>query len=133
MRKYMNENLLKLINEKQMTSILNKTKWKEICDYFSNENTFSPLVRGKLLTNGEMSGFAEVWWTEVFGCCELIEWMEFSKYKYEHRGNLLPKKEMDVTVEVKEALDDIGVAYTDEERVFKVWGYINNESRPSHV
>ncbi len=129
----MDEHLLRLIKEKQLICILNKAKWKDICDYFSKEDTFSPMVRDKLLTTEEISGFAEVWWNEVYECCEAIEWMEFSKYKYEYRGNLMPKKEIDVTIEVQAALDRLGITYTDEEGVFKVCGYIYNESSSSQV
>lgn len=99
-------------------------KWKKICDYFAEEATFSPSVRYKLINTGETHGFSEVWWNEVYECCETIEWIEFSKYKDEYRGALLSKREINVSDSIKKPLDRLAILYTDEGSVFKIRAYV---------
>ncbi|WP_205737318.1 DUF6678 family protein [Halioglobus japonicus] len=113
----------KIIDQNQLVSMMNKTKWRELCSEFEKESTVSPLVKYKLITSDKEFGLSEVWWHELYGECQAIEWLDFSKVK--SREN--------ISTQVVAVLDSVGVPYSDEGGVFRVWGYVNSNSRPSHL
>ena len=129
----MNDATLKLVNQRQLVSVMNKTKWTELCNSFDCENKASPNVRYKLIYSEQEFGFSKIWWNQLLHECEAIEWIDFRLVLREHRGNLLPDKEIDISKQIKEALQAHDIPYSVEGENLRVWGYISAENSPVFV
>ena len=55
----MNEDLLKIINTRQLVSVMNKTKWRELCEDFEIIQNLNIKVRYKLITTDQMFGLVQ--------------------------------------------------------------------------
>jgi len=112
---------------------MNKTKWAELCSTFDCQNEESPNVRYKLLYSEQEFGFSKIWWDELLNECEAIEWIDFELVLREHRGNLLPDKEIDISERIKATLKTHDIPYSVEGKNLRVWGYISSENNPAFV
>lgn len=129
----MNENLLKIINKRQLVSVMNKTKWRELCGEFENLKNLSVKVRYKLIATEQIFGFSQVWWHELFEEAPFIEWLEFDPIVTTHRGLLLPPKETDMSNEIVNVLQKHSIRYSREQSYIKVWGYISPTTSPGFI
>jgi hypothetical protein len=129
----MNDAILKLINQKQLASAMNMTKWTELCGSFDRQDETSPNVRYKLLYSEQVFGFSKIWWNQLLHECEAIEWIDFELILREHRGNLLPDRETDISEHIKGVLQAHNIPYSVEGKNFRVWGYISAKNNPVFV
>ena len=126
----MNEVLLKIIDSRQLVSVMNKTKWKELCDSFSESIDFTPSVRYKCITSDEVTGFSLVWWNEMFRESAAFEWLDIDPVKRERRGRLVSDRETDYSDTVIGILKKYNIPYSIEEGCYRVWGYISKNENP---
>ncbi len=129
----MNEDLLKIINTRQLVSVMNKTKWRELCEEFESLQNLNIKVRYKLITTDQMFGFSPVWWRELFEETPFIEWLEFDPIVTEYRGRLISHKETDRSIEILNVLKKHSIRYSKEQSYFRVWGYISTATGPEFV
>jgi len=129
----MNEDLLKIINTRQLVSVMNKTKWRELCGDFELIQNLNIKVRYKLITTDQMFGFSPVWWRQLLEDTPLIEWLEFDPIVAEYRGRLISDKETDRSSEILNILKKHSIRYSKEESYFKIWGYISAVTNPEFV
>lgn len=129
----MNENLLNIINTRQLVSVMNQTKWRELCEEFESLQDLNIKVRYKLITAEQMFGFSPVWWHQLFEETPSIEWLEFDPIVAEHRGQLISHKETDRSTEILNVLKKHSIRYSQEQTYFKVWGYISAVDTPEFV
>jgi hypothetical protein len=129
----MNENLLNIINSRQLVSVMNNTKWRELCEEFEKLQHLNLKVRYKLITTDQLLGFSPVWWRELFEHASQIEWLEFDPIVTEHRGQLITHKEINKSVEILNVLQKHSIRYSKEQSYFRVWGYITSTSIPEFI
>ena len=129
----MNENLLKIINKRQLVSVMNKTKWCELCEEFESLQSLNVNVRYKLIATDQLFGFSPVWWRQLFEETPFIEWLEFDPIVTEYRGRLISHKEIDRSAEIVNVLQKHSISYSKEQSYFRVWGYISATTNPEFV
>lgn len=129
----MNEKYLNIINHRQLVSVMNKTKWRELCHDFEELHSLNISVRYKLITSDEITGFSPVWWGELFEESTAIEWLDFNPIVSEHRGRLVSNRETDRSAEIIGVLKMHGIKYSIQESYFRIWGYLSQDVRPEFV
>jgi hypothetical protein len=126
----MNEKYLKIINERQLVSVMNKTKWRELCHDFEKLHSLYISVKYKLISSEEILGFSAVWWNEIYEESSAIEWIDFNPIISKYRGRLVAPKETDMSYEILAILKKHGIKYSMEGSYFRVWGYLNQHTNP---
>lgn len=120
-----NENVLKVIQSEQLTSLMNNTKWKKLINSLTSDSDFIPSVYIEYLfktLNG--SGYSPVWWNEVEqDGFEIIEWLDILPYKEIIRGKLVQNKRIDYSDFIKECLENNSINYERSEDKFRIYGY----------
>lgn len=129
----MNEGLLKIINTRQLVSVMNKTKWRELCESFEVIQNLHIKISYKLVNGEEIYGFATVWWHELLEDTPFIEWLEFDPVVREYCGRLIPDKQTDYSSEILNILNKHSIRFSKEEFYIKVWGYISANTNPEFV
>lgn len=129
----MDKNLLKIINERQLVSVMNSSKWRKFIEAITSISDFEPLVRYRLITNAVIDGFSLVWWDEILEISSTIQWLEVDPKRYEKGGRLLPDTETDFSREIQETLNCTSVPYTIEKGLFRIWGYIEQSEHPDFL
>lgn len=114
---------------------MNKTKWKELADAFTDHAEFQPNVRFKYLRDDDaMPGFSFPDWEWVRkGISSCIEWMDIDPIRKEHCGRLLPDSETDFSNFVVSVLAKYQIPYSIENGVYRVWGYTQANNQPNFV
>ena len=126
----MNKELIKFIAKRQLVSVMNQTKWRELCQEFSQNNTIDPSVRYKLIYSDQLFGFSPVWWNELLYDAPAIEWLDFNPIELESRGILVSPKETNISDEILTILKRHNIPYSMEQSYIRVWGYLNQSERP---
>lgn len=129
----MDEDLLKIINTRQLVSVMNKTKWRELCEDFKAIQNLNIKVRYKLISTDQMFGFSPVWWHQLLEDTPAIEWLEFDPIVTKYRGRLLSDEVTDRSSEILNILKKHSIKYSKEGSYFKVWGYISAVTNPEFV
>ncbi|GGO71536.1 DUF6678 family protein [Bowmanella pacifica] len=129
----MNEKLLKIINERQLVSVMNKTKWREVCEDFEELDSPHICIRYKLITSDDIFGFSPVWWDQLLEDASAIEWLDFEPVVSEHRGRLVSNKKTDRSAEILSILRRHSIRYSNQESYFRVWGYLTPGDCPEFV
>ena len=129
----MNDDILKLVNQRQLVSVMNMTKWTELCNSFGSQDAISPNVRYKFISGDKIFGFSKVWWSQLLIECQAIEWIDFELVEREYRGKLVSDKETDISEYIKSVFQAHSVPYSIEGKCFRVWGYISAKNNPVFV
>lgn len=119
----MHEKLLRLIEERNLVSVMNNTKWNKFGIEICSESKFEPFVRIKDLLSQEPSGFALMDWTFSEFNPARVEWVDIDPVKREYLGKLIPDKETDISGYIKKALIQSNTPYSIEGKYFRIWGY----------
>jgi len=129
----MNEVLLKIINDRQLVSVMNETKWREMCGEFEAIHDLGVHVRYKNITSDQLYGFSSVRWDQLFREAVSIEWIDFNPIKKEHRGRLISDKETDISGVILSIFKKHSIPYSIENGCYRVWGYLNQSDHPEFV
>lgn len=130
----MNESTLKYINENNLVSFMNKTKWRELAISLASNSNFEPKVSIKILGEPLASGFSHLDWEWVkYGESSCIEWIEIDPIKREYLGRLVSDRETDYSKFIEQTLGAFNIPYTLESSLYKVWGYANANKHLSFV
>lgn len=113
------------VNNHQLASVMNKTKWRELAALMTSNPEFNPLVRVRhLLDETQVTGFAHLDWEWVkFGETNWIEWMEIDPIRRDYAGRLVNDKEVDFIEWVRATLRSMTIPF-EEDGIFKIRGYI---------
>lgn len=124
----MNDKNIKFINDNQLASFMNKTRWRELANKFTSNDDFEPQVRLKYLRQESMTGFSLDDWEWVqHGESSCIEWMDIDPIKRVRIGQLVKDKEYDFSSFVKSTLKELNIRYTIEDKIYRVWGYAKSQ------
>lgn len=120
----MDQILFRIIQQRQLTSVMNQTKWRQLVQELSLSEQYNPQVRYKTIQSPQLYGFSHVWWDELLQISASIEWLDINPLKSEYQGRLLPSKITDYSAETETAIRRAKVPFTREENCFRIWGYI---------
>ena len=131
----MSEQIIKTINELQLVSVMNKTKWRSLAEGIQSEDGLFPMVREKIIGTvekpTEFSGYD--WECLRLGSTSYIEWLEIDPIQKTRIGSLVSEKETDCSEAIKRILVKYNIPYTIEGNCFRIWGYISSDNRPDFV
>jgi hypothetical protein len=117
--------ILKYVEENNLSSVMNNTKWKKLVGAITSNNDFDPPVNFKTIFDDKNNGtFTPVWWDEIerHGF-NIIEWLQIKPIKEEHTGQLTKPQVTDYTEFIKGCLEVNSINYTFEGGIFKIIGY----------
>ena len=130
----MNSEVLKYVNERQLSSVMNKTKWYELEKALNGSEDFIPYVRYKLIYDeNPNAGFTAVWWHELLEIAETIEWLEVDPFKREWLGRLVADRVTDFSDVVSAQLTQYSIPYSIENGMFRIWGYLRRDESPEFI
>ncbi|MCW7755326.1 hypothetical protein OOT00_15185 [Desulfobotulus sp. H1] len=125
--------MIKIIDKRQLVSVMNKTKWRELCEDFEKIQDLYVNVRYKLISSDQVYDFGPVWWNLVFDEAATIEWMDFNPIKKEHAGRFIPDKETDISEIILNIFKKHTIPYSIEQKYYRVWGYVGKNEHPTFV
>ena len=129
----MDKYLSKIIDKRQLASVMNNTKWRELCSSFEAMGDLSPSVRYKLISENGTQKFHQVWWHEILNEASAIEWMDFDPVLRRFQGKLVSEAKTDLKGSILEVFDRHNIPYSVEGAYLRVWGYISAENSPKFV
>ena len=120
--------VLRIVEERRMSSIMNDTKWEELRYAMMNEMPFQPPYTVKFLTDdapcAEETSWHEAYVYEgLFNAALAIEWIKIRPVKKKSRGALIPPEWEDAHDELEKILDKYNIPYEEENGVYCICGY----------
>lgn len=131
----MDKRILEHVQREGMAPLMNSTKWRELAFALTSIKRVGPKVRVKYLLDEEpCSGFTHLDWEWVkHGETSILEWLEIDPVYKTFQGRLIPEKEEDLSEAIFAALKAVGVPFSMEGKLYKVWGYVRASSQPTFV
>lgn len=121
--------VISLVEQKNMFSIMNNTKWREL-QKSVQKLPFPPPYIMKLITdkNEPQSFDKDVWYIgdwndEVLFPFFNIEWIKVRPRYVKHRGQLIDDEIIDETELFIEILEKYSIPYEEENGTFLIYGY----------
>lgn len=126
--------VLRVINEKQLYSVLNNTKWRELQSAVLTSLPFPPPFQIKDVLGNEpypKEFENDVWylgdWREGLYPFYSVEWIRVRHRYLKDKGNLLPKDIIDISEEFKIILNKLSIPYREENDSIYIYGYIDDK------
>ncbi|MDX3774224.1 hypothetical protein QE250_08875 [Chromatiaceae bacterium AAb-1] len=119
----MDKRLLQIINQRQLASVMNQTRWQQLMSRFSALADVDPEVRYKNIDSQQIYGFSQVWWDELLQMAPAIEWLDLNPVKTEYRGRLVAPLITDYSAVIEAVIRQVKVPFTREGHYFRIWGY----------
>jgi hypothetical protein len=129
----MHRDILNFINEHNLVSVMNNTKWNKLATAIVANDNKEPCVRVKFLRENEPTGFSLMEWNLEVHNCTLFEWIDIDPIKRIRVGGLVPDKEINLTSHVLEILNQNNIPYSIENGMYRVWGYYTSGNVPTFV
>ncbi|MGN4125509.1 DUF6678 family protein [Lysinibacillus sphaericus] len=125
--------MLNIMNERQLISLMNKTKWGRLTEGIASL-AFPPAFQMKLLTEPEpfppqfyehitYHGDWQHLETESYSTSN-IEWLKIRPYYYKKQGQLLPDQKIDCHLTLGELLKNSNIPFQKENEDYIVFGYV---------
>lgn len=131
MRKIYNafkEEIFEIIEEKNMFSVMNNTKWKELQSGVDKLKFPPPYVMKEVTDKSEKEFFYDVTWLgdwsdEVLTPFFKIEYIKVRPRCLKHQGMLADPLVIDETMEFVRILKKFNIPYEEEEGTYIIYGY----------
>ncbi len=124
----------KVVNEKQLFSVMNNTKWRELQNAVVEWLPFPPPYQIKNVLGNEPypKEFEEdVWywgdWSEGLLPFYSIEWIRVRPRYLKENGQLLPRITIDITKEFISLLKQFAIPYHEDEDSIYIFGYLHSD------
>jgi hypothetical protein len=125
--------VIRIIDEKQMYSVMNDTKWRELQSAVLESLPFPPPFQIKDVLGKEPfpKDFEEdVWylgdWIEGLNPFYSIEWIRVRPRYLKNIGKLLPQTRIDITEEFKSILLKCSIPFKEDKDTIYIYGYIQD-------
>lgn len=121
-----NDKLTEFIFANQLSSVMNRTKWKELAREMTSNPEFNPEVRIKYIDD-ELTGYSFYhldWEWVKFGDARIIEWMEIDSSRRVYVGRLVNKSTSDFSAWVRQSLQKHSIPFDETEGIFRINGYL---------
>lgn len=133
LNKSLNKKVSQIIQQRNLHSIMNNTKWTELISSIIQEMPFPPAFVIKYLTSETKPSIDMMachyygdWTGENFPSVEYyfnIEWMKVQPRYYKHRGKLVSPEIVDGSKEFEAILDKCHIPYEIDNEVYCIYGY----------
>ena len=117
------EKIYKTIQERQLCSIANNTKWNRLIDTIREWDGWHPSYRFKTVGN-YISGWDVEWYYHLPFPFLCVEWFDIGLYEEVYIGQLVKNKIIDHTKEITHLLDLCKLEYEVFDDIVRVWGYL---------
>lgn len=133
--KHHKEKVMRVINQRQLYSVMNNTKWKELQSAIDTL-PFPPPYQIKYVlketphpkTFGEDAWYWGDWSDEVLTPFYAVEWICVRPRYTRHRGMLINDELIDETQEFISVLQKASIPYEEENGAYYIYGYKSNKS-----
>ncbi|KQL38279.1 hypothetical protein AN960_14855 [Bacillus sp. FJAT-25509] len=124
--------LYKVLEKKQLCSVMNNTKWRQLKEAVLTTLPFVPPLQIKMVL--EDTPNPQNFDNDVYGSGDWmdgvplrsIEWIRVRPRRLESMGLLLLPKEIDITKEFLEILHKYKIPYKEHNNSFYIYGYIRD-------
>lgn len=133
-----NENkrkVMEAIAERNLVSIMNNTKWRELQDAVINTLLFPPPYQCKYLLEEILHPEefeTDVWywgdWHEGIEPFYNVEWIRVRPRYLKHRGRLVSPELMDITDDFVNILKSLSIPYRLDNDTYYIYGYLLDTS-----
>lgn len=133
-----NQNKMKVmeaIADRNLVSIMNNTKWRELQDAVINTLLFPPPYQCKYLLEGILypeEFETDVWywgdWEEGIEPFYSVEWIRVRPRYLKHRGKLVSPELIDITDDFVNILKALSIPYRLEKDTYYIYGYLLDTS-----
>nr|GFD43244.1 hypothetical protein [Tanacetum cinerariifolium] len=117
---------LQLAFDRQLVSVMNRTKWRELVDILGSNPDFTPQIRLKYIDGKAPDRFSylDSYLIKFGGFTRAIEWFEINPILRERVGLLVAHKETDFSDWVREALTSYFIPFVEADCLFRINGYL---------
>lgn len=127
--------VMKTLAERNLVSVMNDTKWRELQDAVINTILFPPPYQAKYLLEDrlypeEFETDVSYWgdWIEGIVPFYSVEWMRVRPRYLKHRGRLVSPEVIDITDEFVKLLKELSIPYRLENDTYIIYGYVADTS-----
>ncbi|WP_144511009.1 DUF6678 family protein [Bacillus sp. FJAT-22090] len=127
--------VIKTVAEKNLVSIMNDTKWRELQDAVINNLLFPPPYQAKYLLEDILHPEefeSDVWywgdWKEGIEPFYHVEWIRVRPKYLKHRGRLVSPELIDITDDFIKLLKELSIPYQLDDDTYYIYGYISDTS-----
>lgn len=128
--------VMKAVTERNLVSIMNDTKWRELQDAVINTLLFPPPYQGKYLLDDrlypeEFETDVSYWgdWIEGIAPFYTVEWIRVRPRYLKYRGRLVSPEVIDITDDFAKLLKELSIPYRQENETYTIYGYISDTSK----
>jgi len=117
---------MQLAFDRQLVSVMNRTKWRELVDILGSNSDFVPQTRLKYIDGKAHDRFSylDSYLIKFGGFTRAIEWLEINPLMREHVGWLVAHKETDFSDWIREALTSYSIPFVEADGLFRINGYL---------
>jgi hypothetical protein len=123
--------VIDVVTEKQLSSIMNNTKWERLQSAVLNTLSFPPPYQAKYVLSEIPSPEhfeSDVWyfgdWIEGITPFYSVEWIRVRPRYLRHQGKLLKPEVIDISKEFLSILRDLRIPYRLDNDSYFIYGYI---------
>lgn len=127
--------VMKTLAERNLVSVMNDTKWRELQDAVINTILFPPPYQAKYLLEDrlypeEFETDVSYWgdWIEGIVPFYSVEWIRVRPRYLKHRGRLVSPEVIDITDEFVKLLKELFIPYRLENDTYIIYGYVADTS-----
>lgn len=127
--------VMKAVTERNLVSIMNDTKWRELQGAVISSLLFPPPYQGKYLLEDslhpdEFETDVSYWgdWKEGIVPFYRVEWIRVRPRYLKHRGHLVSPEVIDITDDFVKLLKELSIPYRLENDTYYIYGYIVDTS-----
>ena len=120
------DKFIRIAFDRQLASVMNRTKWRELVDILDSNPDFAPETRLKYIDDEAAGGFCHLdsYLVKFGGFTRAIEWLEINPIRRERIGRLVAPKETDFSDWIREALNFHAIPFIETDGLFRINGYL---------
>lgn len=127
--------VMKTVAERNLVSVMNDTKWRELQGAVINTLLFPPPYQAKYLLEDrlypeEFEMDVSYWgdWIEGIVPFYSVEWIRIRPRYLKHRGRLVSPEVIDITDDLVKLLKELSIPYRLENDTYIIYGYVVDTS-----
>lgn len=127
--------VMKTVAERNLVSVMNDTKWRELQGAVINTLLFPPPYQAKYLLEDrlypeEFETDVSYWgdWIEGIVPFYSVEWIRIRPRYLKHRGRLVSPEVIDITDDFVKLLKELSIPYRLENDTYIIYGYVVDTS-----
>ncbi len=121
----MQERTREIIDQRQLVSVMNRTKWEKLGSLIESFEELEPEVDYESFWYETTRGFSIIHWDQFSAISESVVWLDIKTYKSKYIGALVKDRITDIRTQLLEKLKQASIPYSLEGENVRVWGYIS--------